>query len=64
MNKKYFLDIINCTGSMVSIFLHVGLLLKQYNFKQFFFNIHESVHRKNILICIQQDATLHNLFYL
>jgi hypothetical protein len=22
------------------------------------------VHRKNILICIQQDATLHNLFYL
>jgi len=22
------------------------------------------VHRKNILICIQQDATLHHLFYL
>jgi hypothetical protein len=22
------------------------------------------VHRKNILICIQQDATLHSLFYL
>jgi hypothetical protein len=22
------------------------------------------VHHKNILICIQQDATLHSLFYL
>jgi len=22
------------------------------------------VHRKNILICIQQDATLHSLYYL
>ena len=22
------------------------------------------MHRKNILICIQQDATLHSLFYL
>jgi len=29
-----------------------------------FFNVHGSVHRKNILICIQQDATLHSLFYL
>ena len=28
------------------------------------FNVHGSVHRKNILICIQQDATLHSLFYL
>ena len=28
------------------------------------FNIHGSVHRKNILIYIQQDATLHSLFYL
>jgi hypothetical protein len=27
-------------------------------------NIHGSVHRKNILIYIQQDATLHSLFYL
>jgi hypothetical protein len=26
------------------------------------FNIHGSVHRKNILIHIQQDATLHSLF--
>jgi len=29
-----------------------------------YFNVHGSVHRKNILIHIQQDATLHSLFYL
>jgi len=29
-----------------------------------FFNVHGSVHRKNIPIYIQQDATLHSLFYL
>jgi len=28
------------------------------------FNVHRSVNRKNILIYIQQDATLHSLFYL
>jgi len=28
------------------------------------FNVHGSVHLKNILIYIQQDATLHILFYL
>jgi hypothetical protein len=28
------------------------------------FNIHGSMHHKNILIYIQQDATLHSLFYL
>jgi hypothetical protein len=28
------------------------------------FNVHGSVHRKNILIYIQQDATLHSIFYL
>jgi hypothetical protein len=27
-------------------------------------NVHGSVHCKNILVYIQQDATLHNLFYL
>jgi len=30
----------------------------------FGFNVHGSVHRKNILIYNQQDATLHILFYL
>jgi len=29
-----------------------------------YFNVHGSVHHKNILIYIQQEATLHNLFYL
>jgi hypothetical protein len=28
------------------------------------FNVHGSVHRNNILIYIQQDATLHSLLYL
>jgi hypothetical protein len=28
------------------------------------FNVHGSVYRKNILIHVQQDATLHSLFYL
>ena len=28
------------------------------------FNVHGYVHRNNILIYIQQDATLHSLFYL
>jgi hypothetical protein len=37
-----------------------------YNFKEF--KVYRSVHRKNILprkyVYIQQDATLHSLFYL
>jgi hypothetical protein len=28
------------------------------------FNVHESVHGKNILLYVQQDATLPSLFYL
>jgi hypothetical protein len=32
--------------------------------KKFQFTVHGSVHRNNILIYIQQDATLHSLFYL
>jgi hypothetical protein len=28
------------------------------------FNVHGSVHRENILIYVQQDATLHSIFYL
>jgi hypothetical protein len=28
------------------------------------FNVYGSVHLKNILIYVQQDATLHSLFYL
>ena len=29
-----------------------------------YFNVHGSVHRKNIPVYIQQDATLHSLLYL
>jgi len=28
------------------------------------FNVYGSVHRNNILTYVQQDATLHSLFYL
>jgi len=28
------------------------------------FNVHGSVHRKNILIYVQQNAALHSIFYL
>ena len=28
------------------------------------FNVHGSMHRNNILIYIQQDATLHSLFHV
>jgi len=38
------------------------LILNLFNMSPF--NVHGSVHRKNILIYIQQDATLHSLFYL
>jgi len=36
------------------------VLIKHLSFE---FNVHGSVHRNNILIYIQQDATLHSLFY-
>ena len=40
----------NCEGEATSI--------------AYFFNVHGSVHRNNILIYIQQNATLRSLFYL
>jgi hypothetical protein len=43
---------------------HSCLLFKLLFQTQYLFNVHGSVHRKNILIYIQQDATLHRLFYL
>jgi hypothetical protein len=42
------------TANMVTVFSETSNL----------FHIHGSVHRNNILIYIQQDATLHSLFYL
>ena len=42
---------------------HVVLLNEAFRWRMGF-NVHGSLHRKNILIYIQQDATLHSLFYL
>ena len=41
-------------------FLHVSRIRVKY----WSFNVYGSVHRNNILIYIQQDATLHSLFYM
>jgi hypothetical protein len=40
--------------------------IRAHEAKDYFqiFNVYGSVHRNNILIYIQQDATLHSLFYL
>jgi hypothetical protein len=38
--------------------------MKRYEIPKTEFNVHGSVHRKNILIYIQQDATLHSLFFI
>jgi hypothetical protein len=54
--KKLFFTQYSHKGSCTEI-------MKLYVFI-FFFNVHRSVHRKNILIYIQQDATLHSLFYV
>jgi hypothetical protein len=35
-----------------------------YNNKKYTFNVHGSVHRENIPIYIQQDATFHSSLYL
>jgi hypothetical protein len=55
------MDSQNITIAQVRECLHFFSLLPQ-NVDQF--NVHGSVHLKNILICIQQDAMLHSLFYL
>ena len=39
-------------------------MLESFHIKTFKFNVYGSMHCKNILIYIQQDATLHSLFYL
>ena len=39
-------------------------MVKTLNESREDFNVYGSVHRNNILIYIQQDATLHSLFYL
>ena len=46
-----------------AIFRKIFRLLFRYKYVQQF-NVHGSVHRNNILIYVQQDETLHSLFYL
>jgi len=43
---------------------YVKFLWQLHSYCYCVFNAHGSVHRNNILIYIQQDATLHSLFYL
>jgi hypothetical protein len=38
--------------------------IRRFQINSAFFNVYGSVHRNNILIYIQQHATLHSLFYL
>jgi hypothetical protein len=37
--------------------------MNEYELSKAYFNVYGPVHHKNILIYIQQDATLHSLFY-
>jgi len=46
------------TSRMVAPYIYI------YDISHLRVNVHESVHRKNILIYVPQDATLHSLFYL
>jgi len=49
---------------MYTLYMYINCLqLKLQNYLMHF-NVHGSVHRNNTLIYIQQDATLHILFYL
>jgi hypothetical protein len=43
---------------IINLYIQICVLLI------FQLNVHESVHRNNILICIQRDAKLHSLLYL
>ena len=45
-------------------YIHSQTLVYEGNTKFNVLNVHGPVHRRNILIYIQQDATLHSLFYL
>ena len=44
--------------------LHPATYIEKFSKYLPFFSFHVSVHRNNILIYIQQDATLPSLFYL
>ena len=52
------------TRCNVTQFILSGNCSTCFGWYHIIFNVHWSVHGKNILIYVQQDATLHNLFYL
>jgi hypothetical protein len=55
----------NCISLLLNAtILYLAKLCGGVGNKDCVFNVHESVHRNNIQIYIQQDATLHSLFYL
>jgi hypothetical protein len=54
--------VVPCTPRIA--YLVRGWLQSNTDKKTSYFNVHGSVHCKNILIYIQQVATLHSLFYL
>jgi hypothetical protein len=59
-------DIVSLYGSYVHILFYDKYCIPLHRIKDtiIFFNIHGFLHRKNILIYVQKDATLCSLFYL
>jgi hypothetical protein len=48
----------------IALFILQGHKITVVNTSLYVCNVHGSVHRNNILLYIQQDATLYSLFYL
>jgi len=58
------ITVLALSGHNFHLFLYMTSCCYLMSYKINKFNIHGPVHRKNILIYIQQDATLHSLLYL
>jgi hypothetical protein len=62
---RYSYDVLNnITTVLIPVLLNSSHVTSVIDIKYFKFNGHGSVHCNNILIYIQQDATLHSLFLL
>ena len=55
------ITVLALSGHNFHLFLYMTSCCYLMSYKINKFNIHGPVHRKNILICIQQDATLFDL---
>jgi len=51
-------------NSNITIYVYFYNFHVTFRTRIILFNVYGSVHRKNILIYIQQDANLHSLFYV